>query len=121
MKPFEQCLPCPFVSERMMEEEYHLEQHIERLCASQICDSHTKSLLAAAVVAVAAAQTTCENVVTSLGDQGVMFHIASFEHHFSFVHLLATFLSCTSSFYVSIALTSVNLTLSATKRTIRTY
>ena len=49
-----------FVSERMMEKGYHLEQHIEHLCASQICDSHTKSLrlLAAAVVAVAAPQNT---------------------------------------------------------------
>jgi len=44
----------------MMEEEYHLEQHIERLCAVKICESHTKALqlLAAAVVAVAAVQTT---------------------------------------------------------------
>ena len=49
-------------------------------------------------------------MATSLGDQGVVFHIASFEHRFSIVLLLATFLSCTSSFYVSIASTSVNLT-----------
>ena len=48
-------------------------------------------------------------MATSLGDQGVVFHIASFEHRFSIVLLLATFLSCTSSFYVSIASTSVNL------------
>ena len=47
----------------------------------------------------------CENVATSLGDQGVVFHIASFWHRFSFVLLLATSLSCTSSFYVSITST----------------
>ena len=35
----------------------------------------------------------CENVATSLGDQGVVFHIASFEHSFYLVLFLATSLS----------------------------
>ena len=34
-----------------------------------------------------------ENVVTSLGDQGVVFHIASFWHRFHLVLVLATSLS----------------------------
>jgi hypothetical protein len=49
-------------------------------------------------------------VATSLGDQGVVFHIASFEHSFYLGLRLATSVSCTLSFFVCITSTSVNLT-----------
>ena len=50
-------------------------------------------------------------MATSLGDQGViMFQIDSFQRSFSPRLILSTSLSCTSSFYVSLTSTSVNLT-----------